>query len=86
MYLAQGYNTATPGADPGFLDRGFKFGKGGGVRFPSFASFFLKFPMKMKQFSLSEPPEPPLDPPLDPTEDRTSDLNLTIHFRHFSGF
>ena len=48
MYLAQGYNTATPGADPGFLDRGFKFGKGGGVRFPSFASFFLKFPMKMK--------------------------------------
>ena len=35
------------GADPGFLDRGFKFRKGG-VRFPSFASFFLKFPMKMK--------------------------------------
>ena len=29
-----------------------------GVRFLSFASSFLKFPMKMK------PPEPPLDPPL----------------------
>ena len=27
-------------------DRGFKFRKG--VHFPSFASFFLKFPMKMK--------------------------------------
>ena len=34
------------GEDPGFLDRGFKFRKG--VRFLSFASIFLKFPMKMK--------------------------------------
>ena len=33
---------ACTGADPGFLDRGFKFRKG--VRFPSFASFFSKIP------------------------------------------
>ena len=40
MYLAQGYNTATPGADPGFLDRGFKFGKGGGFVFLVLPHFF----------------------------------------------
>ena len=35
-----------PGADPGFLDRGFKLAEG--VRFVQFDQFFLKFPMKMK--------------------------------------
>ena len=38
--------TAISGADPGFLDRGFKFAEG--VRFDHFAYFFTKFLMKMK--------------------------------------
>ena len=38
------------GADPGCLDRGFKLAAG--VRFVEFDQFFLKFPMKMKQFRL----------------------------------
>ena len=38
------------GADPGLLDRGFKWGGGG--RFVQFDQFFLKFPMKMKLFRL----------------------------------
>ena len=36
------------GADPGFLDRGFKLAGGGGVRFVQFDQFFPKSPMKMK--------------------------------------
>ena len=40
--------TLISGADPGFLDRGFKLAEGGGVRFVQFDQFFLKFPMKMK--------------------------------------
>ena len=34
------------GADPGFLDWGFKLAEG--VRFVQFDQFFLNFPMKMK--------------------------------------
>ena len=30
------------------LERGFKFPKGGGVRFDQFTQLFSKFPMKMK--------------------------------------
>ena len=36
-----------PGADQGFLERGF-ICIGEGVRFADFISFFLKYPMKMK--------------------------------------
>ena len=40
------FSSTCSGADPGFLDWGFKLAEGG--RFVQFVQFFLKFPMKMK--------------------------------------
>ena len=37
-----------PGADPGFLEKGFIFIKVWGVHLADFVSFFLKYPMKIK--------------------------------------
>ena len=61
-------NGTKTGADPGFLERGFKFTKG--VRFLVFPTFQINpheneiiWPQRGVPGS-SKPPEPPLDPPL----------------------
>ena len=61
-------------ADPGCLDRGFKFTRGFDLLIvPAYMLYFTDFsetsPRKLNNFvkkgSSSEPPEAPLDPPLD---------------------
>ena len=42
------------GADPGFLERGIHMYKGVGDSLCRFYLLFIKYPMKMKQFGLTE--------------------------------
>ena len=54
----------TSGADPGFLEGGFKSTKGGS--FPRIYLIFHKFSHEIERICLQlEPPEPPLNPPLN---------------------
>ena len=61
--------TLISGADPGFLDRGFKLAEGGGgFDLCSLTNFSWNSPWKWNnvgsRWGSFEPPEPPLNPPL----------------------
>ena len=49
-----GMDTVDTGVDPGLLEKGVHMYNGWGIRFANFLSFFLKYPMKVKQFGLTE--------------------------------